>query len=48
MKSLGERGPGVVVTHVFPNERTISYGFIKEAQDLLKDSKDVGSLSPPC
>ena len=46
VKSLGERGPGVVVTQVFPNERSISYGFIKEAQDLLKDSKDAGSLSP--
>jgi branched-chain amino acid transport system substrate-binding protein len=47
VKSLGERGPGVVVTQVFPNERTISYSFIKEAQDLLKNnSKDVASLSP--
>jgi branched-chain amino acid transport system substrate-binding protein len=46
VKSLGERGPGVVVTQVFPNERAISYGFIKEAQDLLKDSKDAASLSP--
>lgn len=46
VKSLAERGPGVVVTQVFPNERAISYGFIKEAQDLLKDSKDTASLSP--
>lgn len=46
VKSLAERGPGVVVTQVFPNERAISYGFIKEAQDLLKDSKDPTSLSP--
>ncbi|MEQ1535282.1 MAG: ABC transporter substrate-binding protein [Burkholderiaceae bacterium] len=46
VKSLGERGPGVVVTQVFPNERAISYGFIKEAQDLLKDSKDATGLSP--
>ncbi len=46
VKSLGERGPGVVVTQVFPNERAINYGFIKEAQDLLKDSKDAASLSP--
>jgi branched-chain amino acid transport system substrate-binding protein len=46
VKSLAERGPGVVVTQVFPNERAISYGFIKEAQDLLKDSKDAASLSP--
>lgn len=46
VKSLGERGPGVVVTQVFPNERSINYGFIKEAQDLLKDSKDTASLSP--
>ena len=46
VKSLGERGPGVVVTQVFPNERAINYGFIKEAQDLLKDSKDAIILSP--
>jgi ABC-type branched-subunit amino acid transport system substrate-binding protein len=46
VKSLGERGPGVVVTQVFPNERAINYGFIKEAQDLLKDSKDATILSP--
>lgn len=46
VKSLGERGPGVVVTQVFPNERSISYSFIKEAQDLLKESKDAPSLSP--
>lgn len=46
VKSLGERGAGVVVTQVFPNERAISYAFIKEAQDLLKDSKDAANLSP--
>ena len=46
IKSLAERGPGVVVTQVFPNERAISYSFIKEAQDLLKDGKDAPSLSP--
>jgi branched-chain amino acid transport system substrate-binding protein len=46
VKSLAERGPGVVVTQVFPNERAINYAFIKEAQDLLKESKDAGSLSP--
>lgn len=46
IKSLAERGPGVVVTQVFPNERAITYGFIKEAQDLLKDSKDAAVLSP--
>jgi branched-chain amino acid transport system substrate-binding protein len=46
VKSLAERGPGVVVTQVFPNERAINYAFIKEAQDLLKESKDAGGLSP--
>jgi ABC-type branched-subunit amino acid transport system substrate-binding protein len=46
VKSLAERGPGVVVTQVFPNERAINYAFIKEAQDLLKDGKEAGGLSP--
>jgi branched-chain amino acid transport system substrate-binding protein len=46
VKSLGDNGRGVVVTQVFPNERAISYGFIKEAQDLIRDSKDVAGLSP--
>jgi branched-chain amino acid transport system substrate-binding protein len=46
IKGLGNQGVGVVVTQVFPNERAINYAFIKEAQDLLKLSKDTISLSP--
>jgi branched-chain amino acid transport system substrate-binding protein len=46
VKSLGDHGRGVVVTQVFPNERAISYGFIKEAQDLARDSKENTVLSP--
>jgi branched-chain amino acid transport system substrate-binding protein len=46
IKSLGEQGRGVVVTQVFPNERSISYSFIKEAQDLINASNDAATLSP--
>ena len=46
IKSLGEQARGVVVAQVFPNERAISYGFIKEAQDLLRATKQGGELSP--
>lgn len=49
IKSLGPNARGVVVTQVFPNERAIAYGFIKEAQDLLrnsKETKDANELSP--
>lgn len=46
IKSLGEQARGVVVAQVFPNERAISYKFIKEAQDLLRATKDGGELSP--
>lgn len=46
VKSLGANARGVVVTQVFPNERAITYSFVKEAQDLLRNSKDSAELSP--
>lgn len=39
VKSLGEHSRGVVVTQVFPYERSYAYGFIKEAMNLAKDKK---------
>lgn len=46
IKSLGENARGVIVTQVFPNERTISYSFVKEAQDLARSGKEAIELSP--
>jgi ABC-type branched-subunit amino acid transport system substrate-binding protein len=39
IKSLGEHSRGVVVTQVFPYERSYAYGFIKEAMVLAKEKK---------
>ncbi|MES2508344.1 MAG: ABC transporter substrate-binding protein [Pseudomonadota bacterium] len=36
VKSLGELGRGVIVTQVFPYERSIAYPMVKEAQELAK------------
>jgi ABC-type branched-subunit amino acid transport system substrate-binding protein len=47
VKSLGDNGRGMIVTQVFPSERSINYSMVKEAQDLLKaSSKTPGELSP--
>ena len=46
IKSLGSNARGVVVTQVFPNERAITYPFVKEAQDLVQASKAPAELSP--
>lgn len=46
IKSLGTNARGVVVTQVFPNERAVSYAFVKEAQDLVRVNKDATELSP--
>lgn len=35
-KSLGNNARGVIVTQVFPNERSINYPMVREAQDLAK------------
>jgi branched-chain amino acid transport system substrate-binding protein len=44
IKSLGEQARGVIVTQVFPYERSYAYSFIKEATALAKE-KNV-ELSP--
>jgi len=35
-KSLGANGRGVIVTQVFPNERSINFPMVREAQELAK------------
>lgn len=45
IKSLGENARGVIVTQVFPYERSISYGIVKEAQEMAK-AKGAGDISP--
>jgi ABC-type branched-subunit amino acid transport system substrate-binding protein len=45
IKLLGEHARGVIVTQVFPNERSVSYALIKEAQDLAK-AKGLDGVSP--
>jgi ABC-type branched-subunit amino acid transport system substrate-binding protein len=45
IKSLGENARGVIVTQVFPYERSIAYGLVKEAQELSK-AKGTGDISP--
>ncbi|MBC5764938.1 ABC transporter substrate-binding protein [Ramlibacter albus] len=44
IKELGEHSRGVIVTQVFPNERSIAYPMVKEAMELAK-AKGV-ELSP--
>ncbi|MCC2674018.1 MAG: putative type branched chain amino acid transport system, periplasmic component [Ramlibacter sp.] len=44
VKSLGDSARGVIVTQVFPAERSIAYGLVKEAMGLAKE-KNV-ELSP--
>lgn len=39
IKSLGDKARGVIVTQVFPYERSYAYSFIKEAMGLAKDKK---------
>ncbi len=45
IKSLGEHARGVIVTQVFPYERSLAFSFVKEAMDLSK-AKGGESLSP--
>lgn len=45
IKSLGENARGVIVTQVFPYERSIAYPMVKEAQELAK-LKGKTELSP--
>jgi branched-chain amino acid transport system substrate-binding protein len=46
VQSLGQYASGVIVSQVFPNERSITYAFVKEAQDLIKSSDVKSALSP--
>ncbi|WP_255593423.1 ABC transporter substrate-binding protein [Acidovorax sp. sic0104] len=45
VKALGEQARGVVVTQVFPSERSLSYAVIKEAMDLAR-AKNISDLTP--
>lgn len=45
VKSLGEHARGVIVTQVFPYERSIAYPMVKEAQELAKTRGNT-DLSP--
>ena len=45
IKSLGDNARGVIVTQVFPYERSIAYGMVKEAQELAR-VKGAGEISP--
>jgi ABC-type branched-subunit amino acid transport system substrate-binding protein len=45
IKSLGANARGVIVTQVYPNERAITYGMVKEAQELAK-AKGQSDVSP--
>lgn len=45
VKSLGENARGVIVTQVFPYERSIAFPMVKEAQDLAK-LKGLAEVSP--
>lgn len=45
IKSLGNSGRGMIVTQVFPSERSIAYSLVKEALELVK-AKQQTELSP--
>ena len=45
IKLLGEHARGVIVTQVFPNERSVAFPLIKEAQDLAR-AKGLAGVSP--
>lgn len=45
VKGLGENARGTIVTQVFPNERSISSPFVKEALTLAK-AKNIADVSP--
>lgn len=45
IKLLGEHARGVIVTQVFPNERSVAYPLIKEAQEFAK-AKGMDGVSP--
>ncbi|MCG2591425.1 ABC transporter substrate-binding protein [Ramlibacter sp. XY19] len=45
IKSLGDNSRGVIVSQVFPYERSIAYPMVKEARDLAK-AKGLDDVSP--
>ncbi len=45
IKLLGPHARGVIVTQVFPNERAVAYGMVKEAVDLAR-AKGQAGVSP--
>jgi len=45
IKSLGDLGRGVIVSQVFPSERSIAYPMVKEAMELVQARK-TSELSP--
>ncbi len=45
IKSLGDQGRGVIVTQVFPSERSMAYPLVKEAQEMAK-AKGQNDVSP--
>lgn len=45
VKSLGENGRGLIVTQVFPSERSIAYPMVKEALELAR-AKGLAEVSP--
>ncbi len=45
VKSLGENARGVIVTQVFPYERSITYPMVKEAQELAR-ARSLSEISP--
>jgi branched-chain amino acid transport system substrate-binding protein len=44
-KSLGDQARGVIVTQVFPSERSIAYPMVKEAMEMAK-AKGQNEISP--
>jgi ABC-type branched-subunit amino acid transport system substrate-binding protein len=45
VKALGEHSPGVIITQVFPYERSMRSPFVREAMDLAKE-RGIEQVSP--
>lgn len=45
IKLLGDQARGVIVTQVFPNERSMTYAFVREAVELARE-KGLNGVSP--
>lgn len=46
IKQLGQDSRGVIVTQVFPHERSMAYGLMKELTGLARDAKPPMEVSP--